>query len=830
MTAQCTIYGPATAVDGTYTLVATGVPAGTELVAIGIPVHSAAIQAHKQISVPSYTGDDYVVSLDFAIDQATFDDWEGVGAYTPTFVSWNLSGGTLVAVASFPGGTGGWFDPADYSHGADWDWHLVHGVSPAPASSQFRAGIGDYSILASATVQDWNPGDPTSGTWGPSFSAYGSTDVPVYGGGTAPSALASSTRALLRVSPTMPAPTLTSGRPDPTLFASSSTTVEPFGVPQLLTAAAGGIPTDVTLFRDCPVEIVSWADADPMGDLLGIFRFPQITPFDTLGSGSLAWVFDGAQFTFQFVDPDDPDTVVWVAFEGLLESIDFDDDEALVITCLGANLQVRDYARAPGVDNPTYDIGEGIASNLDASPGVRPHLQLAAPVVTGGATSTTIGITAHKRGAWEHADQFISDLLSLAVEDDGDQWTLLLDRPRTPNIVKRDSTTVDWTLTLGTPGFKLRPSQDYSQTYGIVYGEGVDRAGGRYRNLHIDDDGTVFYQPLAYKDFLHPFDEDGSGGLTADDGRLDLSKRRRERFINFGEGIDRDEAQALAQQYLDRDYDPGWIATAELRIDPQEGSRHKIKAGDNLKVKYFAGSGATGTLFHVAQTEHTLDSVRLTLDTKARDRLALEEILRRQREGMTPSRALRLGRDADQVTSRKVPWDDDAGAGYYPTTRAPRFNAGSEGTQTVSLTANTWHIERIVASESDWVAIIDWYTSSSTPFALAIFDWAIGTSDLPTNPLTTASDWTVTPAQIPGCLYAIGRQGQRAGYWPGFEEDGDAATGRHYDDGGFQISHQRGTPTGSGDDSNSGSPAFLWVAQFAAATCTSHGRLRLGPT
>lgn len=600
-------------------------------------------------------------------------------------------------------------------------------------------------------------------------------------------------------------------------WAASSTVDEDWGRLRVLIGPQGSAQTDVTFFRDVPAEVVSWSSSDPFGDETGVIRFPQITPFDLLGDSTLGWLVEWANVDIQLVHPDGSTlTTLW---EGMVAAWDFDQDErqgSLTVTCIGSLHQLRLYKRSPKGSRAPSTLDDIFTHEFSTADNDRPAGRWGTPVVVGGPT----GISFVNRPAWLDAASTLMEFLSRSSISNGtDQWTVQKVAPRVPTLIKRSAFGTTYTLTVGTPGLTVRLSQDFYMTRNVIYGEGVDTlgGGGKWRNFFLPE----FFQPIGYDPAVHPFDEDGAGGLATDNARVDENHVRIEDFINFGEGYSLLEAKALADQYIDRDQDPGWVGTMTLRIDPEEGSRYQLKAGDRINLKEFAGSAAVGISFTIAHVDVNIPalSVTLAVDTKSRDYNVLQKILERNKEGTAPSRRLQLGRESGQIADSKFPWDDSNGAGWYPRERA------FDGTSTVSLTANTWNVHEIVGAEGpDLIVKLQMYLSVSTQFALAVCDWQIDTSYLPSNPLTYDGDWP-TLLDIPGVLYAAGSLGQRAGYWPGTESNGDSVTGVHVDEGTWPISHSRGTPDGAGDSENSGSPAKLWVAIFAASTCTAHGQL-----
>jgi hypothetical protein len=119
---------------------------------------------------------------------------------------------------------------------------------------------------------------------------------------------------------------------------------------------------------------------------------------------------------------------------------------------------------------------------------------------------------------------------------------------------------------------------------------------------------------------------------------------RVESYIGMGAGITANQAASVAAAVVNRDYSGSWAGTIVLTIDPHEGSRFRIKGGDNVMLNYFHGATSViddvsynGILFHVNQVQVAFDiaptittgipspqptlQVTLTVDTAARDNI-----------------------------------------------------------------------------------------------------------------------------------------------------------------------------------------------------------------
>lgn len=608
----------------------------------------------------------------------------------------------------------------------------------------------------------------------------------------------------------------------------SSTVVQEWGRLQVV---IGGI--DVTFYRNTPAQVVSWDSADPGADGACQIRFPQITGFDLPGT-SVPWMREWASVEINKVLTSGE--FAGVLWEGMLESWQFHQDEGsahCLFTCIGALHQLDLYVRAPSPIKDPQRIDYAVAKQYFFDS--RPHLRTKEVIV-----QDACPVLTWQSGAWQSAYDYVLEELQKA-ELEGDSWTLMMERPRQPIFKKRDKTTVHWTIAYGQEGFTADLHQDWSAAANTIYGEFSDTPDTTGRNMYwaqniydIHPGGSVtvapggggpFYNPLAGSDsILLEFDES-----TAEFGTdtFNLSEVRIERFVNFGDGIDKPTAKQLGQEIIDRDADIGHYGTIVLRTDPFEGSRFEIQAGDNILVQHYFGSGPTGILFHVVGCRVNFESlaVNLTVDTKFRSLPYVYQLVQNQLEGQDPERKKRSNRTTATVDDGKIPWDDDAGSGVIP------YMRHLDGTSTVEVPPNTWVTTKIVAAEGPMnimkTAIV---ADLPLPYHVSVYDWdATLFLTAFVNPFT-ANVWRRTPK---GFLIGWGQNGQRAGYHPGFESDGDPLTGVMIDEADWTFSHSRKIPSGDGSPTNSGDVSFLWVSFYhenAATTLHFYGQFIHGRT
>lgn len=403
------------------------------------------------------------------------------------------------------------------------------------------------------------------------------------------------------------------------------------------------------------------------------------------------------------------------AWEGFIASMDFGLSEAtssLTIQCQGANFQVDRYLQKPFYPPQPWPLELLID---DAFSHVRkPHLRTQAlrtlfpaawklKIANYSKNANTIftpvgkpgslwsGYTSRQTGAWEHAlTGFVQDQLTVMITDDrsgvrsGNQWTVhhyregetvpagkdRLNRSiassispgRLPVLEVRDrDRTPDFTLQFGQPGLTGRLSGDSTQSENVIYGSGTGIDGTGWRNAVISPDGSrTDYVPLAASRDIYP---------AAQNPGFDPTAFASEAYTNFGAGFDQPGATLVSQQHLARDRNPGFTGQLTLAVDPRTDlSRWQLKSGMTLLLKGFAGTGERGMKFHISATTKnpTAGTVDLTVDTRYRDLLTVDEARQRTRDPLTPVKMLQVNRTSVTIEDLQAPWDYTAGSGFIP--------------------------------------------------------------------------------------------------------------------------------------------------------------------
>jgi peptidoglycan hydrolase-like protein with peptidoglycan-binding domain len=109
--------------------------------------------------------------------------------------------------------------------------------------------------------------------------------------------------------------------------------------------------------------------------------------------------------------------------------------------------------------------------------------------------------------------RYIADLLAIATEDNGDQWTVMKNAGKVPVFKKKDLTTTHWTVVIGQPGVTHDLSRNHTEAPNAFYGEGIHN-NCRWRNAvypHVRPDdappwpGDSYYPGNTYDSNLTLF-------------------------------------------------------------------------------------------------------------------------------------------------------------------------------------------------------------------------------------------------------------------------------------------------------------------------------------
>lgn len=299
-------------------------------------------------------------------------------------------------------------------------------------------------------------------------------------------------------------------------------------------------------------------------------------------------------------------------------------------------------------------------------------------VIEGKVGSKWSGYASRQTGSWDRVlTGFIQNQLALMVVGGSDvsngalagsQWTVNQQRQtttspgRVPVLLVRDNLrTPDFSLWLGTPGVEATFTRDSTQMANIAYGDGTSLDGTKWTRSVISNNGArTDYLPLAWVPSVYPY---SNNKLFSNQPFV------QEAYLKFDAGMSEAQAQTSAQQQLERDLDPGWTGTLTLSVDPSATmSRWTIRSGMTVKLLGIAGRGDEGLNFHISEVQANVSdgSIQLTLDSRYRDLLTVEEARARTRDPLTPTRMLAVGRTSQTIEDIQAPWSYAAGSGYMP--------------------------------------------------------------------------------------------------------------------------------------------------------------------
>lgn len=452
---------------------------------------------------------------------------------------------------------------------------------------------------------------------------------------------------------------------------------------------------DVTFVRSAPTIVESLATADPFGPTTASITFPAITILDRLGSGDISWCKAETDIDICWYGPHSTDPIY--RWEGYMASFDFASSEgesSVTVTCRGAMFQVDNWLAKPEyVYQPIpYEVAiarifSQVADSRLAGLSVEwpiwwtkkfsladyasKPLYLRPTGVEDGANWS--GYVTRSTGSFDNAlTSYIQGLLANMHTEFG-QFTLILDQGRRPvlrhrdrgNFITEDALVIDALQ----PGVVLSLSRDFTQQLNVVYGQGKSINGSTFSGMNVSADGTrITYEPYAYRREVYP---------TNMNDWYDRSVMRKEVNLSFFEGVSEDEAQQIARSHLQRFSDPGVTGSITLSSDALRSGVYfpwyLMTAGMTVQVKGLFGRDE-GMLFHVTEASVSTDSVSLTVDSKFRDQLTVQEVQMRTRDSLAPIRLLTVGQYRPNIPDMLFPWSYSDGSGYMPKSAKDLFD------------------------------------------------------------------------------------------------------------------------------------------------------------
>lgn len=334
------------------------------------------------------------------------------------------------------------------------------------------------------------------------------------------------------------------------------------------------------------------------------------------------------------------------------------------------------------------------------------------------------------------------------------------------------------------------------QTWALTFEPGA--AAGRLDSAYI--------APLTVDTRVEPFIYAANGATVGNNPNFDKRMMRIETYTNYGEKSSIREARISATNERIRNADPGYYGTLTLDVDPENGSRFEIKAGQNIEYKGYRGENI---LLHITEARIDMESmsVTLTVDSKARDNETVAAMLERDRAAGEPvGTPTRPSNSSGRVTEDKVVFDCESAAGFVPWFVAP---------------GRLWTVVRIPLGEVGSIAKTEMTAfAQDTEFAVATFDRKVTPNQLQSygggNPLDDSDYWVNFPEDV-GLMISWGKDAsQMCGYYPG-ELNGDEEapwTGRLVDGSGWQFW--------------SSEPPWVWVAFWCDRNSLIGGRFYPG--
>lgn len=466
---------------------------------------------------------------------------------------------------------------------------------------------------------------------------------------------------------------------------------------------------DVTSFRGVPPELTSMSFSDPFGPKSATIRYPMVSYFEQLGAGDLWWLQPWSALRLRWVGPLPADYyyggIKWrketgkshpvfvehtpsFSWMGQASSFSWDDAGGLSVEYRGAYYQLDDYQAKPTYPHRPLPYEWVIAQQFQD----HPHLKLGPLKIwwpewwdttyTPPAKDTPPymvpahlqkgdfwnNLTTRETGKWEPiGTSFIQTLLS-AMQTRRGRWTIDVFNEGHPVLLHRDIKKHPDSHTVvisgvGTNKFSL--SEDWTQSLGVIYGQGTSLAGEQYSGMQVSPDGTLTrYEPMAALRQLHP--ENARHNDWLEPGRA-----RREVMIQMQTGLDELQAHQVAQAHLERFAEPGITGTVTLYEDPTINgvpvSRMLVRAGMQFQVPHLFGR-REGMIGHIVSNEVDFveETNTLTIDTKYRDALTVSEVRLRGRDALNVPRLLAVGQYTPPVQDQLIPWNYNHGSGFLP--------------------------------------------------------------------------------------------------------------------------------------------------------------------
>lgn len=461
----------------------------------------------------------------------------------------------------------------------------------------------------------------------------------------------------------------------------------------------GKPPRELAVFRGMPTQVTSFSFADPFGARSMEVTFPMVTMFDARGRGDLDWavkhtdvdiIWDGAVpegYSSHMLSPG-------MRWEGYITRFSFS-SAGMSVQMKGAGLQLDRYLAKPEYTSRPMPYEWAIARQFINKPALRlmplriqwPDWWTKTYVAQNGRPSYLIpagvtdgdfwtGLTTRSTGTWDPAlTSYIQGLLSAMYSERG-RWTMDLEPGRQPVLFHRDFVNGPGpdvaTVNPRDPGVKIEFSEDWEQSLTTVYAQGQSLSGVAYTGMQVSNDGAeTSYRPMAALRQVYP--------VIGENGWYDPEIMPSEVLLQTQAGLSADDAAIVSRAHLSRFAEPGSTGTVVLKSDPtfngQVLPRHLLRAGMAVHLPYIGGR-KEGMIARISESTASLvgdREVTLTIDTKQRDQLTVEEVRTRGRDALQVSRMLVAGQYQPPVPDQLYPWSYAEGSGYIPSNSA--YNA-----------------------------------------------------------------------------------------------------------------------------------------------------------
>lgn len=466
---------------------------------------------------------------------------------------------------------------------------------------------------------------------------------------------------------------------------------EVHGTLKITVGTPGGRTVNATFVRGTITTIGGYSFTDPFGpDQLSI-TFPAVTIFDSLGYGDLDWLVHSADVDVVYtgVLPAGYPSSGW-RWEGYIVSFARSNTAGLEVSCVGAMRQLDNYLAKPEYPSRPlpyeYAIRDAFRDKPDLRMGVpkvewpanwgvkyvAPPANTPSYLIPVGVKNNDnwTGLVTRNTGSFDPLlTSYVTSLLTAMYTESG-RWALDLDPGRRAVLRHRNfrSELAPDVLVVhpAAPGVSISTNVDWSQSLNVAYGQSKALNGVAYSGQQVSADGArTFYSPLAAMRQVEP--------ISDKNGWLQSSRMRKEINLQLQDGLDFVDAQKVAVGHLARFSDPGVTGTIELASDPRLGGlngpvcpRMLIKAGMSVWVPLLFGN-ADGVFFHITGVSGDIASGKVTLsvDSKYRDSLTVDEVKLRGRDGLSITRGLITGTYKPLVDDLLLPWDY-AVSGFIP--------------------------------------------------------------------------------------------------------------------------------------------------------------------